>query len=266
MKERQVEFKDKQGRRIVGDYLVPEWTKPLPVVIVCHGFKGNRNETHIKAISEEIVAAGIATLRFDFTHDPGGSSLPFADMTVSYELEVLDEAVKFVGSQKEVDSENIGIAGHSLGGLVVGWYAANHPEISAVAPLSGVYSFEEMWTKTYGEASVKEFREKGFAYVFSQTLNKPLRIKESFYEDAINYEMDKVIDNLVCPILVVHGASDQFVPIEHAQHFYDRSQSREKGLEIIKGSDHNYTKPGNLAQVKKAVAEWFAKVLLEKDN
>src|SRR3989344_971678 len=97
MKERFIEFKDKQGRRIVGDYIVPEWTKPLPAVIVCHGFKGNRNQRHIKAIAEEISKLGAATLRFDFTHDPGESSLPFADMTVSYELEVLDEAVKFVG-------------------------------------------------------------------------------------------------------------------------------------------------------------------------
>lgn len=261
MQERQISFKDKQGRNIVGTFLLPEWTKPLPAVIVCHGFKGNRNQIHIREIAEELTRKGLATLRFDFTQEPGESSLPFAEMTVSYELEVLDEAVKFLKSQKEINSEKIGIAGHSLSGLVIGWYSARHPEVASIATLSGVYSFEEMWRKTYGESIIQEFKEKGFAYVFSQSLNRPLKIKESFYEDALKYNMDKVIDNLVCPILVVHGTADESVPIDHAQHFYDRSFSSGKELTVIKGADHNYTKPGNLEEVKAAVAKWFAKTL-----
>lgn len=262
MNERTVEFKDKQGRKIVGTLLIPDWTKPLPVVIVCHGFKSYRNQNHIKAISEELCGKGLASLRFDFTYDPGESSLPFEDMTVSYELEVLDQAVNFVKEQKEIDPKKIGITGHSLGGLVVGWYSATHPEIAAVVPLSGVYNYGQSWTHQFSDEVTKEMKEKGFIYVFSVTLNRPLKLKEAFYTDSQNYNMDKVIDNLVCPILVVHGTADESVTIDHAQHFYDRSFSKVKELKIIKGADHNYTKAADLVEVKTAVAVWFAKTLL----
>lgn len=261
MQERLVEFKDKQGRKIVGTLLVPDWTKPLPAVILCHGFKGDRNEKHIKEISDELCKSGLANLRIDFTHEPGESSLPFEDFTISYELEVLDQAVNFVKSQEEIDPSKIGLAGHSLGGLVVAWYGATHTEIASLATLSAVYNFEKTWRHEYNE-TIAEMKEKGFTYFHSTHLNRDLKLKVGFYDDALSYDMDKVIDNLVCPILVVAGTADQAVTMDHAQNFYDRAFSKEKQLKVIKGSDHNYTKPGNLDEVKTAVANWFAKILL----
>ncbi len=261
MTEKTVNFKDKQGRNIVGTLLAPEVAGPFPAVIVCHGFKGSRNQKHIVAIAESIFERGLVTLRIDFTADPGESSLPFPDMTVSYELEVLDQAVGFLKSNSQVDGNRIGLAGHSLGGLVVAWYTAQHPEIKAVAPLSAVYNFLLMWRHAYGEDLTREIKEKGFAYVHSKTLKKDLKIKIGFYEDAVNFDMDKVIDNLVCPILVVAGTSDEAVTIDHAQHYYDRAFSKEKELKVIKGSDHNYTNPDHLRQVVETVSSWFAKVL-----
>lgn len=261
MNERTVEFKDKQGRKIVGTLLIPDWTKPVPIVIVCHGFKSYRNQTQIKAISEEMCKKGLASLRFDFTFDPGDSSVPFEDFTISYELEVLDQAVNFVKQQKEINPEKIGVAGHSLGGLVVGWYAATHPEISAVVTLSAVYNFEKTWRHEHGE-TISEMKEKGFAQIYSATLDRSLKLNLSFYDDGLNYDMNKVIDSLNCPILVVGGTGDTAVTLDHAQHFYDRSFSKVKELKIIKGADHNYTKPADLEEVKTVVADWFAKTLL----
>jgi len=262
MQQKKVEFSDKQKRPIIGDLLLPDSNSRKPVVIVCHGFKGNRNERHIRAIAEALTRPGLVTLRFDFTQVPGESSLPFANMTVSYELEVLDQAVAFTKTISEIDPEKIALVGHSLGGLVVGWYAATHPEIAAVAPLSGVYSFVDMWTKKYGEKTVRDFKEKGFAYVFSKSLNRPLKINDSFYEDAINYDMDKVIENLSCPILAIHGTADEAVPLEHSKYFVDRSKSSQKQLKIVQGADHIYSKSKDLEEVKNSVADWFAKTLL----
>lgn len=261
MNERTVEFNDKQGRKIVGTLLIPDWTKPVPVVIVCHGFKSYRNQTHVKAISEEICKKGLASLRFDFTNDPGESSLPFEDMTVSYELEVLDQAVRFIKEQKEIDPRKIGITGHSLGGLVVGWYAATHSEIAAVVPLSAVYNFEKTWRHEHGE-TIPEMKEKGFAQIYSASLDRTLKLNAGFYNDGLQYDMDKVIDGLNCPILVVGGMGDSAVTLDNAQNYYDRAFSKQKELKVVKGADHNYSKPEHLDEVKETVAAWFAKTLL----
>jgi len=261
MSEKQIEFLDKQGRKIVGTLLLPAGAGPFPAIVICHGFKGNRNERQNSKLAEAITQKGIITLRFDFTNEPGESSLPFQDMTISYELEVLDQAVNHLKALPATDKERIGLTGHSLGDLIVAWYAAGHPEIKAIATLSGVYSFLEMWKRVYGEEITKELQEKGFSYVYSNTLKKDLRIKEDFYKDAQKYEMDKVIDSLVCPILVVAGTADEAVSIDHAQHYYDRAFSKTKELEIIKGADHIYSKEGNLEQLVDSVSSWFSKTL-----
>jgi dienelactone hydrolase len=265
MKEKEVQFQDKQGRKVVGTLLLPKGAGPFPAVIVCPGFKGTRNQLHIKQIAERITGKGLVSLRIDFTNEPGESSLPFADMTPSYEIEVLDEAIKFLKSQKEVDPNRVGLTGHSLGGLIVAWYAANHPEIKAVAPLSGVYSFPRLIDRHSGEginAQQKiEAQEKGFVEVYSNTLKKKVKIKAAFFQDAQNFDMDKVIDRVVCPILVVAGTADKAVSIDHAQHYYDRAFSEKKELKIIKGSDHNYSDTGHLEEVSEAVAGWFARTL-----
>lgn len=258
MNERKVEFKDKQGRKIVGTLTVPEGSGPFPAVIVCHGFKSFRNQSHIKAIAEELTRSGLVTLRFDFTKDPGESSLPFAEMTVSYELEVLDQAVKFVKSQKEINPEKIGITGHSLGGLVVAWYAATHPEIKSLATLSAVYSFTETFERHYGDW-IRQAKVKGFGYVYSQSLKSKLKLFKSFYDDGINYEMDKIVSDISCPVMVLCGTSDGL--LNHSQNYLNRLQIKEKKLKVIKGADHNYTKPAHLTEVKTAVATWFAKTL-----
>ncbi len=259
MHEKLVEFKDKQGRKIVGTLSIPEWTKPLPVVILCHGFKGDRNQDHLKIIAQALTRMGLATLRFDFTENPGESSLPFEDMTISYELEVLDQAINFVKTQKEIDPKKIGLAGHSLGGLVVSWYSATHPEIKALAPLSAVYSFTETFERYYGDY-IKEAREKGFGYVYSRSSQRNLKLNKSFYDDGVSYEMDKEIENISCPIMVLCGTNDGL--LSHTQNYFDRVQFTNKQLKIIKGSDHDYTKPEHLKEVCETVSSWFAKILL----
>lgn len=259
MKEEKVNFPDKQGRNIVGTLYLPDGNGPFPAVVLCHGFKGSKNQEHIKAIATEIAKKQIAVLTFDFTKDPGESSLPFEEMTVSYELEVLDQAFTFIKNHPQIDTNKIGISGHSLGGLVVSWYSATHPEIKALVPLSAVYGFLTMWKNMYGEEIVKEMHEKGFSFVFSKHLNKKLRINKEFYDDAANYDMDQMVGNLECPILVVCGTDDKL--LVHAQHYFDRVNVQDKELKIIKSADHNYTNPENLEEVKTAVAAFFAKTL-----
>lgn len=261
MTEKTVTFQDKQGRNIVGTMLTPEGNGLFPAVIICHGFKGHRNSLKLKEVADELLNHGIASLRFDFFNAPGESSVPFEEMTLSYELEILDQAVAFVKTLKEIDADKTGLTGHSLGGLVVAWYSSYHPEVKSLAVLSAVYNFLIMWKDEYGEGITQEMKEKGFAYVYSDILNKDLKLKLGFYIDAENYDMDKVINNINCPLFILHGTKDEAVTLEHAQHFYDRSQSPIKEVKIIKGADHNYTKPGNLDEVKTVVASWFKKTL-----
>ncbi len=259
--EKEITFPDKDGRKIVGTLIIPEKDGKMPVVIVCHGFKGDRKQTHIKEVAESISEKGIITLRIDFVNNPGESSVDFSDMTITYELEVLDCAVNYLKTVQEVDTSKIGLTGHSLGGLVVAWYTAEHPEIAAVAPLSAVYSFSQNWERNQKDWIV-EVTKNGIAPVWSRTHNQNFQLKKGFYDDGLNYDMDKVIESINCPILIIQATKDSAVTFEAAQHYFDRVTTSNKQLKVIKDSDHNYTQPEWLNEVKTAVAGWFGKVLL----
>jgi len=66
----------------------PEISKgeKVPMVIICHGFTGNKNESLLKAISEGLLKNGIASIRFDF-NGHGESEGDFQEMTVPNEIE-----------------------------------------------------------------------------------------------------------------------------------------------------------------------------------
>ena len=44
----------------------PDAEKNFPIVIICHGFTGNKNETLLTNLANELEARGIASIRFDF--------------------------------------------------------------------------------------------------------------------------------------------------------------------------------------------------------
>lgn len=265
MKERRIILEDKQQRKIVGDLITPGGKPPYPAVIVTHGFKGNRNQPHIKAIAEGLVAGGIVTLRIDLTREPGESSLPFFDMTVTDEIEELSAAANFIRKQSEVDPSRIGLTGHSLGGyLIMNHTAHNEEKIRSVAPLSAVFdfsgSFKRIFNKTKEEV-LKDFKEKGWTKVWSRSQQKEFLIKKSFYEDSLFHDAKDFVSKITRPVLVLHGDKDEYVPLQHARKYFNGISSRVKKLEIIEGTDHNYTKPMHLKQVVSAVVGWFKETL-----
>ena len=57
-----------------------------PIVIICHGFGGNRDRGTTYMVAKQLPNEGIATLRFDF-NGHGQSEGKMKDMTVLKEVE-----------------------------------------------------------------------------------------------------------------------------------------------------------------------------------
>jgi Dipeptidyl aminopeptidases/acylaminoacyl-peptidases len=69
-----------------------------------------------------------------------------------------------------------------------------------------------------------------------------------------------VIQDIRCPIMIIHGDKDEFVPVSHARELYDRADEP-KELKIIDGADHRFM---DLSLRDKAIdisLEWFKKYL-----
>jgi alpha/beta superfamily hydrolase len=88
-----------------------------PIVIICHGFGGNRDRGTTCMAAQQLTKEGIATLRFDF-NGHGQSEGEMKDMTVLNEIEDAKCVYQYASSLPWVDTDRMAILGASQGGVV----------------------------------------------------------------------------------------------------------------------------------------------------
>lgn len=93
-----------------------------PVVIICHGLTGHKDEAQLTSLADSLLAHGIASVRFDF-NGHGESDTPFSQHTISKELDDLQAVFEYVRGLDWVDASRIALSGHSQGGVVAGMKA-----------------------------------------------------------------------------------------------------------------------------------------------
>ena len=74
---------------------VEESGSKCPVVIICHGFMGSKDYSLLENLANDLEAAGIASIRFDF-NGHGKSEGRFQDMTALNEIEDAKKVLQFV--------------------------------------------------------------------------------------------------------------------------------------------------------------------------
>lgn len=52
------------------------------------------------------------------------------------------------------------------------------------------------------------------------------------------FDNARLMPDLACPLLIVHGANDQLIPATHAQQLFDLCRHEHKTLHLVEGADH----------------------------
>ena len=89
--------------------------KKTPLLVLCHGFGGNKEGKLFDCLVDSLNKKGIAVLRFDF-NGHGKSEGKFEDMTVLNEIEDAKCILRYASSLPWVSK--IAMGGHSQGGVV----------------------------------------------------------------------------------------------------------------------------------------------------
>jgi len=250
---KKVFFKNASGQRIAGILQTPAGEGPFSAIVLCHGFKGRKEDPVLKAAADELVENGFLTLRFDYSDSTGESGGKFENATVTHYLRDAEKALSFTRSLKKTRPDRIGMAGHSLGGLLCGLIAARKKINAAVlfAPVS-----EWLGTR-YGEPGFqKEWREKGHAIVHSYSRNKDFRINYSFNKDAVKYSLYKSAKKISCPVLIVHGTGDESAPFSESEKLF-RLLKKPKKLVAVSGADHRFGQKKWLERAAEETTGWF---------
>jgi dipeptidyl aminopeptidase/acylaminoacyl peptidase len=195
-----------------------------------------------------LAANGIAALRFDF-RGSGESEGDFEQVTVSGEITDALAALEFLRKQPEIDHERIGLIGLSLGGCVAACAASRDGKVRALVLWAAVADLKGMRERMQPE--VQELLEKQGWIDFGGW-----KVSKNFYDDAEKIDPLREVLRYEGAVLIVHGANDPVVPVDHAHRYHAAFQCK-KQLHIIPDADHTFARLNWEEEVMRVTLEWM---------
>ena len=229
-----------EGLPIRGVIDMPE--KPKAVVIVIHGFKGFKDWGFFPWLCEYLSEEGVAACRFDMSRNGIGDNPEtferldlFADDTYSIQIADLHRVAEHLATIEEFADLSRFVVGHSRGGGVAILGA------SAIEGLEGVVTWSAIANANRWDADAKKkWREDGTSDIVNsrtgQIMKLSTAILDDFDENADRFNILEVAASLDVPLLLIHGGSDETVPVEEAERIDD--SARNSSLVVIRSATH----------------------------
>ena len=229
------------------------------LVFIMHGLGGSKEQPHIVTFADAFKEKGFTVVCFDTTNTFGESEGRYENATTTRYYEDLEDVIFWTQSQQWYQ-EPFYLAGHSLGGLCIIYYAEHHlKKVKALAPISTVISGKLSLDapKYKGNDFLQQWKETGWR--IEQSKLSPLgtkRLPWSHMEDRFKYDILEKAFTLTLPVLLIVGENDDCTPPEQQRLFYDQLPA-EKELHIIKGATHTFKEPYHLQEIKTLFLKWI---------
>jgi pimeloyl-ACP methyl ester carboxylesterase len=139
----EIKFKnEKEKITLAGTLTLPKKEGKFPVVILISGSgPQNRNEELMGhkpflVLADHLTKNGIGVLRYDDrgTNESEGDFSDCNSQNFAYDVEA---AIKYLLTRKEIDKTNIGLIGHSEGGLIAPIVASKNKNVAFIVLLAG---------------------------------------------------------------------------------------------------------------------------------
>jgi acetyl esterase/lipase len=203
-----------------GDLRLPKGPGPHPVVIFVHGgyWRNAYNLDHAGHVCAALARAGAATWNIEYRRigDPGGGWPGTLDDVLHG-----SEHIKVLARRYPLDLRRVVASGHSAGGQLVLWLAAQLAvDLRGVVPLAAVSDLRRAWALQLSGGVVKQFLG-----------GSPEQVPQ-------RYDATSPIDLLPISVAqrMVHGTADQLVPFDMSERFAKKSKNAK--LIALQGAGH----------------------------
>lgn len=225
----------------------------LPVILFVHGFKGFKDWGAFPDVYEELARAGFAVVAFNLSLNGVGKSMMEFDEPEKFRRQTLSQDLDDVGSvisaikNKELandkvvlDTDRVGILGHSRGGHTAVAAAAEYTEIQCLVTWSAVADYNKRWSPEM----VTDWETKGVSEIKNSRTGQVLPVDRIVYEDAQEHANRlmaiKRVKELYIPSMFIAGKDDEAVPHTDTVQLYRKCPSDEKDYRIIDGTGHTF--------------------------
>ena len=221
---------------------LPEQSKQekFPLIILLHGFVGSKVGEHrlfVKA-ARYFTEHGYAVFRFDFS-GCGESDGDYADVTVTKQLQEVEEVLDYVTTIKAVDVNNIILIGHSLGGAVAALTAAQNRRIRKLLLWSPVGNPYQDIAQILGEDALEIARTDG------RVDYQGFYVSQAFLQDLKNHHPLESIRSYEGDAFVIHAKEDEDIPKEHTARYANSLRQRNRkeivNTHYIENADHTFS-------------------------
>lgn len=221
---------------------------PHHLILIGHGVTANLDRPFVKALAEGLAAAGLNTLRFSFSGN-GASEGKFQDSCITKEVADLGCVI----DAAEKSGHTVSYCGHSMGGAVGVLRTASDARIQHLVGLAPMVTTARFADAEFGMVEP----DQGFMWdeescPLSSTFMNDLRSIGSTAPCAAQISV---------PVLLVHGAEDDLVPISDSQELLAAIPG-EKSLVELPGANHVFSGEVATQAMVAAVVTWLSQKLL----
>lgn len=226
---RKVQFINSRKLKILGNYYTVDSDK---VVILAHGFTNDKSSNgRFDMLSEALNESGYDALAIDFS---GSGESDDAPLTIENQIDDLKQAVKFVARK---GYSKIALFGNSLGSVAC---LMNYEDQIHTMVLTGALTdkMHYEWHIYFTKEQMDALKQNGYFFTDDK---RGHRITNQTLKDFESINQEKLLSQVKCPILIIHGNNQED---EEELMLLERSirgmqfLSKDSRLEVIKDGKH----------------------------
>ncbi|WP_442602194.1 alpha/beta hydrolase [Paenibacillus sp. KN14-4R] len=234
----------------------PAGEGPHPLIIICHGFIGNKIGTDrlfVKS-ARELSKNGFKVIRFDYG-GCGESSGEYGKGGLDAFVEQTRKVIDYGLSLDGVDPDRVILIGHSLGGASAILTAVEDPRVKTVVMWSAVAHPLNNIVGIVGKSIYEEAVRRGKADYLGYELHA------GFFESLGKYQpFLQHIGQFKGDVLLLHGTADDVIPVDYCflyqRVFWLRSDGQ-CDKEVILQGNHTFSSKDSYEQLISKTSQWL---------
>ena len=216
----------------------------LPLVVLCHGFTGNRQgDGHFAPLADDLAAQGIATVRLDFA-GCGDSTEPYTAYTLANMAADVDSVIAYM--QATYGTGKTALVGHSMGGRLaslypqLGQYPVTALALWSPANGTGLHGLEFLNSNDF--AAVEELAARADAE--GSVAAWGVTLSAAYIDGMRDSDPNAILRASGLPVLLTYSGNERILSNTTQSETQAAVESLPGGqivLDSFVNGDHNYT-------------------------